>query len=247
MKGLAYISILLVSTLPGRSSVCAQVLLEQQVIGSAGISSSLSGNVAVDLTIGEAVIDTRTAGTLSLTQGFHQPLSKLELRFELELTNATCPGSVDGRARVFNIRGCTPPYTITWSNGAAGAEVGPLAPGAYSLTVASGGCERTVQFAIATNPEGDCRLRFYNAFSPNNDGVNDVWEIENIQLPEFAINRVQIFNRWGQEVWSGSGYNNQGVAWDGKGPDGTPLPHATYFYLANVAEVLYKGYIELTR
>ena len=64
-----------------------------------------------------------------------------------------------------------------------------------------------------------------NAFSPNNDGINDTWVIEEIaNLPDC---KVQVFNRWGQLVFSSNGFYK---AWDGK-YNNKPLPYATYYYI----------------
>lgn len=63
-----------------------------------------------------------------------------------------------------------------------------------------------------------------NAFSPNNDGLNDTWEIPNIEnYPEC---RIMVFNRWGNQIFSSEGYQQD---WDGT-HDGQPLPTGTYYY-----------------
>jgi len=64
-----------------------------------------------------------------------------------------------------------------------------------------------------------------NAFSPNGDGTNDRWEIPN--LADYPGAKVEIFNRWGQQVYLSYGYNRP---WDGTHL-GKPLPLATYYYI----------------
>jgi gliding motility-associated-like protein len=64
-----------------------------------------------------------------------------------------------------------------------------------------------------------------NIFSPNGDGINDFWDIKNIQ--EFSNVEVSIFNRYGQFIWESHGY---AVPWDGN-YNGQPLPVGTYFYI----------------
>ena len=64
-----------------------------------------------------------------------------------------------------------------------------------------------------------------NVFSPNGDGINDKWMIQN--LSDYPGAYVEIFNRYGQKVFYSSGYNDP---WDGK-LNGTPLPVATYYYV----------------
>ncbi len=62
--------ILLIFGLTAAFAIQAQSI-ERQVIGSAG--GSFSGSFQVDWTAGETVVSTVTAGSVMLTQGFHQP------------------------------------------------------------------------------------------------------------------------------------------------------------------------------
>lgn len=64
-----------------------------------------------------------------------------------------------------------------------------------------------------------------NVFSPNGDGVNDLWLIPG--LAEYPGAKVQIYNRWGQLVFTSYGYAKP---WDGTYL-GKPLPLATYYYI----------------
>jgi gliding motility-associated-like protein len=68
-----------------------------------------------------------------------------------------------------------------------------------------------------------------NAISPNNDGKNDVWKLDFITLvyPEAT---VQVFNRWGQELFYSVGY---GIPWGGEF-EGQPVPDGTYYYVINL-------------
>lgn len=230
--------------IPSGSS--AQINLSQQVLGCYGSSDNI-GNVLWMSTAGESSIATIYSNGYTLTQGFHQPPGSGIILFDIISNNASCPTASDGSASVVGISGCEPPYAISWSTGGTGPSLDRLFPGAYSVTVASAQCSLTLEFTIGAGPEELCLLRFFNAFSPNGDGTNDTWEIENIWRPEFADNEVEIFNRWGQIVWQGTGYNNVDVVWEGLSSGGEKLPDATYFYLFRVAGSVFKGYIELTR
>lgn len=53
-------------------------------------------------------------------------------------------------------------------------------------------------------------LIFADFFSPNGDGHNDFFHVENIE--EYPINKMFIFNRWGETVYVSEPYNND---WDG--------------------------------
>lgn len=66
-----------------------------------------------------------------------------------------------------------------------------------------------------------------NTITPDDDGVNDVWNIPEIE--NFPDVSVQIYNRWGIEVFSSTGYNEP---WDGT-KDNDDLPSGSYFYVIN--------------
>ncbi|MCX2576363.1 gliding motility-associated C-terminal domain-containing protein [Pedobacter sandarakinus] len=82
-----------------------------------------------------------------------------------------------------------------------------------------------------------------NLFTPNGDGINDVFEIRGLNL--FVQNDLVIVNRWGNEVFKSANYQNN---WNGEG-----LNEGTYYYLLRVKEnetspwQIFKGYITLIR
>jgi gliding motility-associated-like protein len=78
-------------------------------------------------------------------------------------------------------------------------------------------------------PATDMSLIIYEAFSPNGDQVNDVWNIGNVSL--FPDMEVTVYNRWGQSVWkSDHGYH---VPWDGRS-NGANLPIDSYHYIIDL-------------
>lgn len=89
-----------------------------------------------------------------------------------------------------------------------------------------------------------------NAFTPNGDGNND----EFIPFPYRFIDRIdiQVFNRWGQLVFS---TNDPDINWDGRDKQGNNLADGVYHYvclvyeqgLVSVQPTVLKGYIELIR
>lgn len=64
-----------------------------------------------------------------------------------------------------------------------------------------------------------------NTFTPNGDGINDRWEIRN--LDEYPGAVVEIYNTMGGIVFRSTGYNQP---WDGTNA-GRPLPAGTYYYV----------------
>ena len=78
---------------------------------------------------------------------------------------------------------------------------------------------------VIVNVLGQSQVIFPTAFSPNGDGVNDLFKIgfkEN-----FNLLSIRIYNRWGILVFS---TNNINEAWDGK-YQGQDMPLGTYIYL----------------
>jgi gliding motility-associated-like protein len=92
----------------------------------------------------------------------------------------------------------------------------------YTLTVTGiGGCSAIDQVFVKVLKTP----LIPNTFSPNNDGINDYWEIA--YLKNYPDAFVQIFSRTGQLVFQSRGY---GSPWNGtKG--GMPLPVDTYYYV----------------
>ncbi|HNB80923.1 MAG TPA: gliding motility-associated C-terminal domain-containing protein [Chitinophagaceae bacterium] len=99
--------------------------------------------------------------------------------------------------------------------------------------------------SIFVNVDYTDKLFIPTAFSPNGDGVNDVFKVANLTFQ--SIQEFKVMNRWGQEVFSAP--DNRG--WNGKfkGKDQDP---ATFFYLIKVAfpdgvVKSYKGDVILVR
>jgi len=64
-----------------------------------------------------------------------------------------------------------------------------------------------------------------NTFTPNGDGVNDTWVIK--YLDTYTDCTVQVFNRYGQRLYSSIGY---AIPWDGR-YNGKDLPVGVYYYM----------------
>ncbi|MGB0525733.1 MAG: gliding motility-associated C-terminal domain-containing protein [Flammeovirgaceae bacterium] len=70
-----------------------------------------------------------------------------------------------------------------------------------------------------------------NAFSPNNDGINDVYMP--IRCPRFVAKvEFSVYNRWGDLVYQSD--DNINLDWDGRNRNGSVLPTGTYYYHAKV-------------
>jgi len=114
----------------------------------------------------------------------------------------------------------------------------------FEYKITDQNCPRTIILTMEVND--DCKVLacgnvvVHNAFSPNGDGINDVFVIDSIdEITCYPENNVEIYNRWGVLVFETQNYNNITNAFDGtsrgrttvKKSDG--LPPGTYFYIIN--------------
>lgn len=84
------------------------------------------------------------------------------------------------------------------------------------------GCEGLDSLFIYVN-DGDGPINF---FSPNDDGLNDVFDISGLTSDEGC--RLTVMNRWGSTVYQVDDYQND---WRGTNQEGNPLPDGTYYYI----------------
>ncbi len=112
----------------------------------------------------------------------------------------------------------------------------------YYLTGELNGCTKTDAVTVTVG----LTLEVTNTFSPNDDGSNDTWEIPG--LLNYPNCFVQIFDRWGQQVYSATGYNEK-KAWDGN-KSGKAMNEGVYYYtieLRDGSEDVLTGYLNLIR
>ncbi len=105
------------------------------------------------------------------------------------------------------------------------------------------GCVTDIVFTVDIN--SGCEVLVYNGFTPNGDGINDFWIIDNID--KYSNNKVFIYNRWGNEIYRTSNYDNVTNVWDGK-MKGQTITSGTYFFVIvdGSDKLIKKGWIEIT-
>ena len=84
--------------------------------------------------------------------------------------------------------------------------------------------EETVEGGTFVIHVTESNLEVPNAFSPNNDGVNDVFLVKHKSLIQFD---ATVFNRWGKEIYHW-GLDNIDRGWDGTSR-GKQVPEGVYF------------------
>ncbi|MBN1198985.1 MAG: gliding motility-associated C-terminal domain-containing protein [Bacteroidales bacterium] len=112
--------------------------------------------------------------------------------------------------------------SVFWNTGEETNSIVIYETGYYFVRGYLNGCYGEKFFSVTSVV--DTIVRIMTVITPNQDGFNDRWEI--INLPEIEPCNVEIYNRWGQKVFSASPYSND---WDGT-ENGKQLSNDTYYY-----------------
>jgi len=133
------------------------------------------------------------------------------------------------------INGATETLTITATVNATGN---------YTMTsvIQCNEVEDTLVNNISTAELNPIDFFIPDAFTPNNDGSNDLFEIKH---PVTVKIEIEVFNRWGNSVYKNTNYKND---WDGQGTGnflGKDLPDGTY-YVRYLAVNTSSGEVELS-
>jgi gliding motility-associated-like protein len=168
----------------------------------------------------------------------------------LELTNVTADATIKyGDSIQLNADGARF-YTWTPTSYLSNANVQspyafPIDPTLYTLyAINEFGCRDTAYVRIGIDYSMSEWLP--SAFSPNGDGLNDVFRVKDLKFR--TLQEFRIYNRWGQEVFSTT---NPGRGWDGTF-NGTPADPGVYHYIIRVGRPdgtmqRYKGDVTLLR
>ncbi len=119
-------------------------------------------------------------------------------------------------------------WQYDWSNGSTSNPLSDALSGNYFLTVTDLlSCQKDTMVFLPVVP--DACIEVPNSFTPNGDGINDQWQIRDIEMYPNAV--VKVFNKWGRLVFeSPRGYTRW---WDGTF-NGNPLPSDTYYYVLDL-------------
>ncbi len=221
-----------------------------QVLNTAGTTTVVGGNY-YGFNIGEPIARTDNTGSNYYTQGFLQPDYKIGTAFgaSIHVGGESCQGAGDGFlvANPFNYAGPVK-YSLSPSPSPADttSNIYNLPPGTYNLTITDSMGNTLTKTLVIPASTAECQDTVYHAFSPNGDGLNDLFIISGIT--RFPDNHVFFFNRWGQLVWDKPKYDNVKVVWDGKDNAGVLLTSGTYFYVIDrKGSKTQKNWVELTR
>lgn len=118
----------------------------------------------------------------------------------------------------------SPPTYLSATDVLQPIVLNPIDDIVYTLKVTGiGGCERTDKVKIFALKLIDPP----NTFTPNGDGINDLWEIKNLNLYNDCV--LEVYSPQGLRVYRTVNYSKP---WDGT-YNGKPLPTGTYYYVIN--------------
>jgi len=94
-------------------------------------------------------------------------------------------------------------------------------------------CVNEIEKEVIIHP--DIAVHAPTAFTPNGDGLNDVFEIKGVGINEYLL---QVYSRWGELIYESKNLEDQ---WDGKF-NGELVPAGTYVYTINYKSMLNRDY-----
>ena len=174
----------------------------------------------------------------------------------LKLLNLSSEPSLCGESSgtlTVDFEGGSPPFTLSLNNQLSQTDrlFTDLAAGFYQLNILdSTGC--AIDTSITISQTG-CPIYIPNVFSPNGDGINDLFQIQTADKNEVIITRFYIFDRWGNNVYERFNLPIQSSSgwWDGTFKRFTMNPGVFAYYLEvefeNGQRETYKGSVTLIR
>ena len=147
-----------------------------------------------------------------------------------------CTGDVTGLLTVSGAGGTFTWYTDNTLSSilGTGSIISPLTTTqVYYVTESLNGCESTPDDVLISFE--NCEVIYPTAFTPDNDGTNDTWEILGLD-EKYPDNTVRIYNRWGNLIFEHESsntnpYNNN--RWDGT-YKGALLPVGSFYYIIDL-------------
>jgi gliding motility-associated-like protein len=133
--------------------------------------------------------------------------------------------------------------SLEWSGGVKTETFKVINAGYFSVVIYDYGCNNSRFFTVTENGNPvNPTVGIMNLLTPNGDGFNDVWIIED--LAGISPAKVAIYARSGNLVYESNAYDN---TWNGY-YNGNPLPEGSYFYVIEGAiGTVLKGTISIIR
>jgi gliding motility-associated-like protein len=205
------------------------------------ISSNLNNNdkVTCILTSSAACTSSPIATSNKAVFKLDPPLSTAVIIVSA-LTGPVCAGT----EIIFTAQPSSPDIKPTYQWQVNGSNAGTNNPSFTSTTLADGDVVTCILTSIGKclvnsavqsnaitvrlNPVSQCVIVIPSAFTPNGDGINDLWNISALQGYPYCS--ISIFTRYGSLIYKSTGYSK---AWDGT-YNSKALPVGTYYYMVDL-------------
>jgi len=205
-------------------------------------SNGHTGNTAGNLSSGNYTINVSTPSCST------QSILTIEALTIIISSSLVIPAGCedDGEFIIKELKGGSNPYLVNFNHTGYNSEsrFPKLKPGVYPLEIMDiNKCTNSFSVEITSNEEGNTYIP--NAFTPNNDGLNDVWYIINTCIKSYACS---IFDRWGTKLAELTDINE---GWNGT-CKGKIVPDGVYVYTValetyNGKSIKKSGHITLTK
>ncbi|MDP4952916.1 MAG: gliding motility-associated C-terminal domain-containing protein, partial [Flavobacteriales bacterium] len=104
----------------------------------------------------------------------------------------------DGPPYNLLLQALNPGATYLWNTGSTQSNILVFSGGTYNVEITTpNGCDQVFSTNVLESCFGDF-LYVPNAFTPDNDGINDVFAVEGTRVESFEL---EIWNRWGERIF----------------------------------------------
>lgn len=141
----------------------------------------------------------------------------------------TCWNELDGTATVAVQNGFLP-ISYLWddSNDQITSTASGLSSNQQYTVIVTDNIGCTLSTSVFVQPTIGCFF-IATAITPNGDGVNDEWILGGLEF--YSQAKINVYNRWGQNVFTSKGYS---ARWDAR-YQGEMLPIADYYFTIDYA------------
>ena len=213
----------------------------QNPLLTASADSSFSGKYFVSVT------DKNTGCTSAKSDSITLSINSLAAGFTSNITSGFIPLTIEFNNTSTNAT----KYYWNFKDDSSSTQKDPVhvykKEGNYmAYLIASNGACTDTAYSILIDVKNASSVEIPNVFTPNNDGINDVFVVKSGGLKYFECH---IFNRWGELIYEWTNIND---GWNGISMAGVNVSDGVYFYIIKAMGndgVLYKdqGPILLTR
>ena len=112
------------------------------------------------------------------------------------------------------------------------------------VNVVGGNEETKKEFKIIKTPyQPESQIKIVNAFSPDNDGINDTWLTPDLRY--YDLVQIEVYDRAGNRLFY---TKDPEKGWDGRNKSGQVVPGA-YFYMVRIddLQVVLRGVLTVSR